>query len=85
MNDAEFLLGEAVKLLRDVDDYLITDCIRLHDIELDPFYEGIVFNLRQFVKTHEQFGKDFEQWERIKGRRSLQDYLDFVKNRRKVK
>jgi hypothetical protein len=80
-SDAEFLLGEAVTLLKALDDHLVVDCLRLNNIELDPALEALVYQAREFVRSHAQFGNDYVEWERIRERRSTQEYLDWIKSK----
>ena len=82
MDDPKLLLGKAIKLLQAVDDCLVVDCIRINDIELNPFEAGLVYELREFVKENRQFKQDYERW-LFEKQRSTQECLDSVKRKKR--
>jgi hypothetical protein len=84
MNEFEILAGRALRLLKEVDQVLVVDVIRLNDIELSMFEEGLVNEIQSLHKEHSELIRRYEQ-NIFLNNKGVQGYLDEVKQKRRAK
>jgi hypothetical protein len=84
MNEFEILAGRALRLLKEVDQVLVVDVIRLNDIELSMFEEGLVHEIQSLHKEHSELIRRYEQ-NIFLNNKGVQGYLDEVKQKRRAK
>jgi len=84
MNESELLAGRALRLLKEVDQVLVQDVLRLHNIELSIFEEGLVYEIRKFYQDNEDLIRRYER-EIFLNQKGTEAYLIEQKQKRKVK
>jgi len=71
MNDTEYALGQALKLLQDVDNVFVTDLVRINNIELGLLEQGLVYEIKEFIKSHKETLTKFHHEHFIKNQKSV--------------
>jgi hypothetical protein len=82
MIEAELLAGKALRLLKELDQVLVGDVLRLNGIELSIFEEGLIYESRQLYTDNTDIIRRYEH-EVFLNQKGTDQYLNEIKKQRK--
>ena len=82
MNELELLAAKALRLLKEVDEVLVVDVIRLNDIELSIFEQGLIYELQSLYKENADLIRRYER-QKFANAKSTDEYLQEVKQKKR--
>lgn len=58
-SETELLLGKAIQFLKDIDEMLVNDIIRLNDYELDDADLELIDDFQSFYQSHDEIRRNY--------------------------